>query len=98
MGVRNWTAIVGLLAVLLTSADAAEPGADDGISWKKTTIEGTFRSEGVATADVNKDGTLDILIGDSWYEAPSLDQARHPQARRLRRRPALLQRLHDLLG
>ena len=29
---------------------------------------------------------------------PALDQARHPQARRLRRRPAQLQRVHDLLG
>ncbi len=34
-------------------------------------IEGKFRSEGVAVADVNKDGKPDILIGDSWYEAPS---------------------------
>ena len=34
-------------------------------------IEGKFRSEGVAIADVNKDGKLDVLIGDSWYEAPS---------------------------
>ncbi len=34
-------------------------------------IEGKFRSEGVAIADVNKDGTVDVLIGDSWYEAPS---------------------------
>jgi hypothetical protein len=48
-------------------------GADSGtpITWKKTVIEGKFRSEGVAIADVNKDGTLDVLIGDSWYEAPS---------------------------
>ena len=41
------------------------------VSWKKTVIEGKFRSEGVAIADVNKDGKLDVLIGDSWYEAPS---------------------------
>ena len=34
-------------------------------------IEGKFRSEGVAIADVNKDGKLDVLIGDSWYEAPT---------------------------
>ena len=34
-------------------------------------IEGKFRSEGVAVADVNKDGKIDIMIGDSWYEAPS---------------------------
>jgi hypothetical protein len=47
-------------------------GADKpAISWKKTTVEGKFRSEGVAIGDVNKDGKLDVLIGDSWYEAPS---------------------------
>jgi hypothetical protein len=34
-------------------------------------IEGKFRSEGVAIADVNRDGKPDVLIGDSWYEAPS---------------------------
>ncbi len=54
---------------------AAQPTlADDApspISWKKTVIEGKFRSEGVAIGDVNKDGKLDVLIGDSWYEAPS---------------------------
>ena len=25
----------------------------------------------MAIGDVNKDGKLDVLIGDSWYEAPS---------------------------
>ncbi len=29
-----------------------------------------FRSEGVAVADFNKDGKLDIFVGDVWYEAP----------------------------
>ena len=27
--------------------------------------------EGVGIGDVNKDGKLDVLVGDSWYEAPS---------------------------
>jgi hypothetical protein len=49
-----------------TGADKPSP-----IKWKKTVIDGKFRSEGVAIADVNKDGKPDILIGDSWYEAPS---------------------------
>jgi hypothetical protein len=40
------------------------------ITWKKTAVDRTFRSEGVAVADVNKDGKLDILIGDAWYEGP----------------------------
>ncbi|AMV37819.1 FG-GAP repeat domain-containing protein [Planctomyces sp. SH-PL62] len=80
MSVRNWAAILGASALLSTWADASEPGKAAPISWKKTTIEGKFRSEGVATADVNKDGKLDILIGDSWYEAPSWtkDDIRQP--------------------
>jgi hypothetical protein len=49
--------------------DGKEP--ETSVSWKKTVVEGKFRSEGVAVADVNKDGKLDVLIGDSWYEAPS---------------------------
>jgi hypothetical protein len=64
-------AVVGLSIILLTAAHSC--GGDKGtpVSWKKTVIEGKFRSEGVALADVNKDGKLDILIGDSWYDAPS---------------------------
>jgi FG-GAP-like repeat len=61
------------LLLTLTSITVAAQGDDKAspISWKKTVIEGAFRSEGVAVADVNKDGKLDVLIGDSWYEAPS---------------------------
>src|SRR5258707_9962206 len=40
------------------------------ISWKKTVIDTKFRSEGVAIADVNKDGKMDILTGEWWFEAP----------------------------
>src|SRR5438105_2180147 len=40
------------------------------ITWKKTVVDRVFRSEGVAIADVNRDGKMDILAGDVWYEAP----------------------------
>src|SRR5690349_9570505 len=65
MAVFGWSAV--WLSTTLTA------GADEGppVTWKKTTIEGKFRSEGVAVGDVNKDGKPDVLIGDSWYEAPS---------------------------
>ncbi|MCS6852552.1 MAG: VCBS repeat-containing protein [Gemmataceae bacterium] len=49
-------------------AFAAEPAP---IHWKKTVIDRAFRSEGVAIADVNRDGKTDILVGDVWYEAPT---------------------------
>jgi hypothetical protein len=56
---------------MLTTAAAAGGESDTPVTWKKTVVEGKFRSEGVAIADVNKDGKPDVLIGDSWYEAPA---------------------------
>lgn len=58
--------VLSIGGAIVHAADTPAP-----IAWKKTVIEGKFRSEGVAVADVNKDGKLDVLIGDSWYEAPS---------------------------
>ena len=60
---------VGVLSLTATFSLAEDK--DTPITWKKTVIEGKFRSEGIAVADVNKDGKLDVMIGDSWYEAPS---------------------------
>src|SRR5215475_10678606 len=72
MNVRiGTTAALGLSAVLLTMSSARGDDKSSSVTWKKTVIDGKFRSEGVAIADVNKDGKLDVLVGDSWYEAPS---------------------------
>jgi hypothetical protein len=38
--------------------------------FKKTKITGDFISEGVAVADLNKDGKLDIIAGYYWFEGP----------------------------
>ncbi len=68
MGLRTGTAVVlGVFSVWVGTATADGPAP----SWKKTVIEGRFRSEGVATADVNRDGKPDLLVGDFWYENPS---------------------------
>jgi hypothetical protein len=64
----------GTLAFVPAPADEAAP-KDGGITWKKTVLDKAFRSEGVAVADVNRDGKMDILNGEAWYEAP--DWKRH---------------------
>jgi len=51
-------------------AFAMPAAADSKITWKKTVLDPKFRSEGVAIADVNKDGKIDVLNGEYWYEAP----------------------------
>src|SRR6202453_3607709 len=71
-----------LLASILSSLSAASLAAQapkakaTKITWKKTVVDKVFRSEGVAVADVNKDGKPDIIVGDVWYEAP--DWNMHP--------------------
>src|SRR6266511_1532857 len=60
-----------LLVTMAMLALAAGLSADeDAIRWKKTVLDTKFRSEGVAIADVNKDGKVDIIAGDVWYAAP----------------------------
>src|SRR6266496_4448686 len=82
MTTRKWLLVLSILAsaALLQPLIWAQvsnlpdgPSADEpapAISWKKTVLDRKFRSEGVAIADVNKDGKMDILAGDIWYEAP----------------------------
>jgi len=40
------------------------------VRFSRIIVDKTFRSEGVAVGDVNRDGKLDILTGDVWYAAP----------------------------
>ncbi len=63
-------AFLGLLALPIAVEADAPPAAKRAVSWKKIVLDKTFRAEGVAVADVNKDGKMDILAGEVWYEAP----------------------------
>ena len=54
----------------LLRVTSATPAAADDIRFEKTVVDRQFRSEGVAVADVNRDGRNDILAGDVWYAAP----------------------------
>ncbi len=40
-------------------------------TFKKHVIDTRFGSESVAVGDVNRDGKLDVIAGNVWYEAPS---------------------------
>ena len=45
--------------------------ADDDPNWVRIALDDRFRSEGVAAGDFNKDGVMDVVAGDVWYQAPS---------------------------
>jgi len=61
-----------LLASLLTiSIVRAE---DSPIKFERQRIDGTFRSEGAAVGDFNKDGQNDIAAGYVWYEGPEFKE------------------------
>ena len=56
------------LMICLAATALAEEGVN--ITFKRTVIDKTFRSEGVAVGDFNGDGKLDIAAGSVYYTAP----------------------------
>jgi hypothetical protein len=58
-----------ILSILLLSL-AASPNRSPDIAFRSLMIDGGA-SETAAVADVNKDGKLDIISGENWYEGPS---------------------------
>ena len=57
------------------SLQAAEKPAPPRIRWEKKLLI-KDPNEGIAIADVNRDGKLDIIAGTAWYSAP--DWKSHP--------------------
>jgi hypothetical protein len=58
---------------LVFSLSLAKTGAAETrrpVVFKKAVLDREFRSEGVAVADVNRDGRTDVIAGNVWYEAP----------------------------
>src|SRR4051794_10875665 len=64
---RSRTALAFLAMTILTLAEvrAAEP------RWKQHTINGKSEFEAASAFDVDGDGTLDIVSGDTWYRGPA---------------------------
>jgi len=54
--------IASLVALIVLQSDE--------VKFKKIVVDTRFVSEGVAIADVNRDGKLDIIAGSFWYQAP----------------------------
>lgn len=63
---RTLSKFCGWSLLLVASTVSAEE-----IGWQRVKIDDVFRSEGVAAADVNKDGRMDVITGQAWYEAPN---------------------------
>ncbi len=63
---RLLIAVIGMTTLNYTSAQD--------IKFKKHILTKEFIADGVAVADVNKDGKKDVLTGNSWFEAPSWKQ------------------------
>lgn len=61
------TTFIAQLAVLACVSTCT---ADDDPNWIRIRLDERFRSEGVAGADFNNDGHMDVAAGDVWYQAP----------------------------
>lgn len=64
----SFARLAGIACVFFATAAAAGD-----VPWHRLKLDETFRSEGVAAADVNRDGRVDVIAGDVWYEAPADD-------------------------
>ncbi len=69
-----------LLGILRLAADppAAPPATGHVLhTFRKIQLSDKFWAEGVAIADFNRDGRMDIISGPYWYEGPDFNR-RHP--------------------
>src|SRR5436189_5038455 len=61
----------GVFALTVTPSAAQSPQQTmPAVQFTKHILTNDFISEGVAVADVNKDGKTEIIAGAYWFEAP----------------------------
>ncbi len=69
MNLKSFIAIL-LTTLISYSYFGTEHSAVRNVRFQKRVLDREFRSEGVAVADVNRDGRADVMAGNLWYEAP----------------------------
>lgn len=62
-------AVAGALALFVATVCFTATRPDDEIPFTKHTLD-LSQNEPAAFADINRDGKLDIVSGENWYEAP----------------------------
>jgi hypothetical protein len=65
------TRFQAILAAWSIFAVAAGTIRADDLKWKQHTINGRSEFEAAGVLDVDNDGQLDIVSGDTWYQAPA---------------------------
>lgn len=68
-----------LSVVVLFCLIPALSHAEEDNGWVRIPLDKRFRSEGAAAADLNRDGAMDVIAGDVWYQAPA-DKADYADA------------------
>lgn len=63
----NVTRLLGFCGATLFAAASLSA---QNVQFDRQLLDYTFRSEGVAAGDFNKDGQMDVAAGDVWYAAP----------------------------
>ncbi len=54
-------------------AGSETPGGPAPVTFRKVRLTDEFWAEGVAVADVNRDGHKDVISGPYWYEGPTFE-------------------------
>lgn len=71
--IKNNNAVFVLVCCVMAFVSSWAQTVEKG-NFKKTVLTRDFISEGVAVADLNKDGLTDIIAGYYWFKAPNWEK------------------------